>query len=55
MEYVDNKLNETIVHSYQPSYLQKPASGAMPLEPAETRPRYNFPEARVAFPRYKQY
>ena len=23
----------------------------MPLEPAETRPRSNFPESRVAFPR----
>ena len=46
-------LNET-VHKLSPSYLQKPAYGAMPLEPAETRPRSNFPESRVAFPRYNQ-
>ena len=31
------------------------AYGSMPLEPAETRPRSNFPaESRVAFPRYDQ-
>ena len=34
--------------------MQKPAYGAMPLEPAETRPRSNFPESRAAFPRYNQ-
>ena len=27
------------MHKLSPSYLQKPAYGAMPLEPAETRPR----------------
>ena len=26
----------------------------MPLQPAETIPRSNFPESRVAFPRYNQ-
>ena len=41
-----------IVHKLSPSYLQKPAYGAMPLEPAETRPRSNFPESTVTFPRY---
>ena len=35
-----------------PSYLKKLAYGAMPLEPVETRPRSNFPESRVTFPRY---
>ena len=35
-------------------YLQKSAYGSMPLQPVETRPRYNFPELRVAFPRYNQ-
>ena len=33
-------------------YLQKPAYGSMLLQPVETRPRSNFPELRVAFPRY---
>ena len=42
------------MHKLSPSYLQKPACGAMPLEPAETRPRANFPESRVAFPRYNR-
>ena len=28
---------------------QRLAYGSMPLEPAETRPRYNFPESRNAF------
>ena len=27
----------------------KPAYGSMPLEPAETRPRSNFPDSKVAF------
>ena len=40
------------MHKLSPSYLQNPAYGAMPLEPAETRPRSNFPESRVTFPRY---
>ena len=35
-------------------YLQKSAYGLMPLQPAETRPRSNFPESRVAFPRYNE-
>ena len=43
-----------MVQKLSPSYLQKPAYGAMPLEAAETRPRSNFPEWRVAFPRYNQ-
>ena len=42
------------MHKLSPSYLQKPAYGAMPLEPAETRSRSNFPESRVAFSRYNQ-
>ena len=33
---------------------QRLAYGSMPLEPAETRPRSNFPESRVAFPTYDQ-
>ena len=36
------------MHKLSPSYLQKPAYGSMPLEPAETRPRSNFPEL-IAF------
>ena len=32
-----------IEHKLSPSYLQKPANGSMPLEPAETRPISNFP------------
>ena len=43
-----------IVHKLSPSYLQKRAYGAMPFEPAEARPRSNFPQSRVAFPRYNQ-
>ena len=35
------------MHKLSPSYLQKPAYGAMPLEPAETRRRSNFPESGV--------
>ena len=42
------------MHKLSPSYMQKPTYGAMPLEPAETRPRSNFCESRVAFPRYNQ-
>ena len=38
-----------IVHKLSPFYLQKPAYGSMPLEPAETTARSNFPESRVAF------
>ena len=38
-----------VLHKLSPSYLQKPAYGSMPLEPAETRPISNFPESRVAF------
>ena len=38
-----------IVHKLSPSYLQKPVYGSMPLEPAETRHRSNFPQSRVAF------
>ena len=38
-----------VVHKLSPCYLQKPAYGSMPLEPAETRPISNFPESRVAF------
>ena len=34
------------------SYLQKSAYGSMPLELVDTRPRSDFPESRVAFPRY---
>ena len=30
-----------MVHKLSPSYLQKLVYGAMPLEPAETRPRFN--------------
>ena len=37
------------MHKLSPSYLQKSAYGSMPLEPAETRPRSNFPKSRVAF------
>ena len=33
----------------------KTACGAMPLQPAETRPRSSFPESRVTFPRYNYY
>ena len=33
---------------------QRLAYGSMSLEPAETRPRSNFPESRVAVPRYDQ-
>ena len=33
---------------------QKPAYGSMPLEPARTRPRSNFPGSKVAFPRYNE-
>ena len=43
-----------IVHKLSPPYLQKPVYGSMPLEPSETRPRSNFPESIVAFPRYNQ-
>ena len=42
------------MHKLSPSYLQKPTYGAMSLEPTETRPRSNFPESRVTFPRYNQ-
>ena len=42
------------MYKLSPSCLQKAAYGSMPLEPAETRPRSNFPESRVAFPRYNQ-
>ena len=44
----------TVVHKLSPSYLQKPAYGSMPLEPAETTHRFNFPESRVAFSMYNQ-
>ena len=37
------------MYKLSPSYLQSPAYGAMPLEPAETRPRSNFSESRVYF------
>ena len=30
------------------------AYGSMPLDLAETKSRSNFPESRVAFPRYNQ-
>ena len=43
-----------IVHKLSPSYLQKPDYSVMSLEPAETRPRSNFSESRVTFPRYNQ-
>ena len=43
-----------VAHKLSLSYLQKSAYGSVPLEPAETRPRSNFPESRVAFPRYNQ-
>ena len=43
-----------VVHKLSLSYLYKSAYGSMPLEPAETRPRSNFPESRDAFPRYNQ-
>ena len=33
---------------------QRLANGSMPLEPAESRPRPNFPESTVAFPRNDQ-
>ena len=48
---IDNKLNE-IKHSAQLVTLsaQRLAYGSrMPLELAETRPRFNFPESRNAF------
>ena len=34
-------------HKLSPSYLQKPAYGAMPLEPAETRPRVESSFSKV--------
>ena len=34
--------------------MHKSAYGSMSSEPAETRARSNFPESRVAFPRYNQ-
>ena len=37
------------MYKLSPSYLQISAYGSMPLEPAETRPRCNFPESGVAF------
>ena len=36
------------------SYLEKPPYGWMRLEPAGSRPESNFPESRVALPRYSQ-
>ena len=42
------------MHKLSLSYLQKSAYGSMPLEPTETRPRSNFHESKVAFPRYNQ-
>ena len=35
------------MHKLSPSYLQKPAYGAMPLEPAETRPRVESSFSKV--------
>ena len=32
------------MHKLSPFYWQKPGYESMPLEPAETRPRSNFPE-----------
>ena len=54
-DFVWNRQTEwNIVHKLSPPYLQKPVYGSMPLEPSETRPRSNFPESIVAFPRYNQ-
>ena len=46
------KLN--IVNNLSPCLHKKLVYGSMPLELAETRPRSNFPESRVGFPRYNQ-
>ena len=47
-------MEKKVVRTVTLSYLQKSAYSSMPLEPTETRPRSNFPESRVAFPRYNQ-
>ena len=42
--YVNRQQTEwNILHKLSPPYLPKSACGSMPLEPAETRPRSNFP------------
>ena len=48
------KTEWNIVRKLSSFYLQKPVYGSMPLEPAETRPKSNFFESRVAFSRYNQ-
>ena len=44
----------TLYTNYHYPICKNSAYGLMPLEPAETRHRSNFPECRVAFPTYNQ-
>ena len=52
MHGIGNKLNETYYTNYHLCVCKIRPFGSKPLEPAETRLRFNFPESRVAFPRY---